>query len=46
MPLSLLCGFLSKPAVDAIVLSALHKEVLPLSICPNTPIFMFMMFEG
>jgi len=46
MPLALLCGFLSKPAVDAIVLSALHKEVLPLSICPNTPIFMFMMFEG
>ena len=46
MPLSLLWGFLSKPAVDAIVLSALHKEVLPLSMCPNTPILMLMMFEG
>ena len=29
MPLSLLCGFLSKAAVDATVESAFEREVLP-----------------
>lgn len=41
IPLSLDYGFLSKLAVDATVLSDLHRDVLPESICPNTPILIF-----
>ena len=37
MPLSLLCGFLSKHAVLAVVLKTFDKLVLPLSTWPKTP---------
>lgn len=41
IPLSFDYGFLSKPAVEAIVLIALQRLVLPESMWPNTPIFIF-----
>ena len=41
MPLSRDCGFLSKAAVDAVLLSDLASEVLPLSTCPRTPTLKF-----
>jgi len=53
MPRSWLCGILSKaiflvfykiPEVEATVLINLQSEVLPLSICPKTPIFIFSTF--
>jgi hypothetical protein len=37
IPLSLLCGFLSKHAVLATVLKTFDKLVFPLSTCPKTP---------
>jgi hypothetical protein len=46
MPRSLDYGFLSKPAVDAMVLRALHREVLPESIWPSTPRFTFKIRDG
>ncbi len=46
MPRSLDYGLLSKPAVLATVLSALHKLVLPESMWPNTPMFMFSRRAG
>ena len=44
MPLSLDWGFLSKLAVEATVLIALHKDVFPESIWPNTPMLIFNIF--
>ena len=44
IPLSYDCGFLSRLAVDVTLLSALAKEVLPLSICPKTPNFIILYF--
>lgn len=44
MPRSFDYGFLSKPAVEAMVLKALHSEVLPESMWPRTPMFMFRIF--
>lgn len=41
IPLSRDCGFLSKAAVDAVLLSALASEVFPLSTCPSTPTLKF-----
>ena len=46
IPLSWDCGFLSKPAVEAIVLKALHKLVLPESMWPNTPMLIFSILFG
>lgn len=46
IPLSFDYGFLSKPAVEAIVLRALQRLVLPASMCPNTPILIFKIFSG
>lgn len=37
IPLSRDCGFLSKAAVDAVLLRALASDVFPLSTCPSTP---------
>lgn len=41
IPLSRDCGFLSKAAVDAVLLSALASDVFPLSTCPSTPMLKF-----
>ena len=41
MPRCLLCGFLSKQAVDWVVLKSFVKLVLPLSMCPSTPTLKF-----
>lgn len=41
IPLSRDCGFLSKAAVDAVLLSALASDVFPLSTCPSTPTLKF-----
>lgn len=41
MPLSRDCGFLSKAAVEAVLLSALASDVFPLSTCPSTPTLKF-----
>lgn len=41
IPLSRDCGFLSKAAVEAVLLSALASEVFPLSTCPSTPTLKF-----
>lgn len=41
IPRSLDCGFLSKAAVDAVLLSARAKDVFPLSTCPSTPTLKF-----
>lgn len=41
IPLSRDWGFLSKAAVDAVLLSALASEVFPLSTCPSTPTLKF-----
>ena len=46
IPLSLLCGFLSKLAVLATVLKAFAKLVLPLSIWPKTPTLKFSVFTA
>ena len=46
IPRSLDYGFLSNPAVEAMVLSALHKEVFPESMWPKTPRFTLRMREG
>jgi hypothetical protein len=46
MPLSYDYGFLSNPAVDAIVLRLLQRLVLPESICPSTPIFIFNIYSA
>ena len=40
------CGFLSNPAVDAIVDRALHREVFPESICPRIPRLMLRILAG
>ena len=44
MPRSFDYGDLSKLAVEVIVLSTLHRDVLPESICPSTPMLMLMSF--
>lgn len=41
IPLSRDCGFLSKAAVEAVLLSALASDVFPLSTCPSTPTLKF-----
>lgn len=41
IPLSRDWGFLSKAAVDAVLLSALASDVFPLSTCPSTPTLKF-----
>ena len=46
IPLSFDYGFLSNPAVEAMVLMALHKLVLPESMWPNTPILIFNICYG
>ncbi len=44
IPLSLDYGFLSKLAVEATVLNDLQRDVLPESMCPKTPKFIFNIF--
>lgn len=44
IPLSRDCGFLSKAAVDAVLLNALASDVFPLSTCPSTPMLKFNVF--
>lgn len=46
IPLSRDWGFLSKAAVDAVLLSALASEVFPLSTCPSTPTLKFNVLMG
>ena len=46
IPRSLDWGFLSKPAVEAIVERALQREVFPESMWPSTPMLMFSNLEG
>ena len=46
IPRSLDYGLLSRLAVDVTVLSALHREVLPESIWPSTPMLMFRILAG
>lgn len=41
MPLSRDCGFLSKAAVEAVLLRDLASDVFPLSTCPSTPTLKF-----
>lgn len=41
MPRALLCGCLSKAAVDSSVLKARTSDVFPESTCPNIPTFTF-----
>ena len=46
IPLSFDYGFLSKLAVDATVLNDLQRDVLPESMCPKTPRFIFNILCG
>ena len=42
IPRSLLCGFLSKQAVELMVLNCLARLVFPLSTCPRSPMLKFI----
>ncbi len=46
MPRSLDCGFLSKAAVEAVLLSARARDVFPLSTWPRTPTLKFRVLGG
>lgn len=46
IPRSRDCGFLSKAAVDAVLLSALANDVFPLSTWPRTPTLKFRVLMG
>ena len=46
MPRSLLCGCLSKEAVDPMVERARERLVLPESTWPSTPTLMLSVFAG